>query len=73
MNGAPGFVRDDAEGLRLRESGGFVGIFEGNVPEFGQNPEKPEKTCGNRRNVVDKARGKDEGELRYGSPNPHEH
>jgi hypothetical protein len=35
-----------------------------NEPYFGQNREKPEKTCGNRRNAVDKERRKAEGELR---------
>ncbi|MBB5344799.1 hypothetical protein [Tunturibacter empetritectus] len=58
--------------LRL-ESGIFLGIYEKNVPVFEQNQEKPEKTCGNQRKGVDKARGKAEGELRYGSPHPHEH
>jgi hypothetical protein len=43
------------------------------VPKYEQNREKPEKTCGNQRIVVDKALGKAEGELRYGSPHPHEH
>jgi hypothetical protein len=49
---------------------GFLGSI---VPGFEQNRKKPEKTCGNRRIVVDKALGKDEGELRYSSPDPHEH
>jgi hypothetical protein len=31
-----------------------------------KNREKPEKTCGNRTNPVDKSLRKDEGELRYG-------
>src|ERR1700678_2132980 len=44
-----------------------------NVPHFEQSREKPEKTCGNRRKSVDKAPGKAEGELRYGSPHPHEY
>jgi hypothetical protein len=49
------------------------GFFEVNVSEFEQNLKKPEKTCGNRSFTVDKALGKDEGELRYSSPHPHEH
>jgi hypothetical protein len=51
----------------------FLDLMRVNVPKFEQNLEKPEKTCGNRRNLVDKAFGKAEGELRYGSPHPHEH
>jgi hypothetical protein len=51
----------------------LLGFLHENVPKSEQNREKPEKTCGNRRFVVDKASGKDEGELRYGSPDPHEH
>ena len=51
----------------------LLGFLRENVPEFEQNLTKPEKTCGNRRFVVDKALGKDEGELRYSSPDPHEH
>jgi hypothetical protein len=52
---------------------GFGGFLRVCVPETEQNLKKPEKTCGNRRNAIDKARGKAEGELRYGSPHPHEH
>jgi len=44
-----------------------------NVPETGQNRRKPEKTCGNKLKRVDFLFGKAEGELRYGSPDPHEH
>jgi hypothetical protein len=51
----------------------LLGFSAQKVPECEQNLKKPEKTCGNRRFVVDKALGKDEGELRYGSPHPHEH
>jgi hypothetical protein len=51
----------------------LLGFFGEKVPEYEQNRKKPEKTCGNPRNVIDKALGKDEGELRYGSPQPHEH
>jgi hypothetical protein len=51
----------------------LLGFLSEKVPESEQNLKKPEKTCGNRRFVVDKAPGKDEGELRYGSPHPHEH
>jgi hypothetical protein len=36
------------------------------VPKTGQKQEKPEKTCGNPTNPVDKAFRKAEGELRYG-------
>jgi hypothetical protein len=53
--------------------GCLLAFLQQNVPETEQNRGKPEKTCGNQRNVIDKARGKDEGELRYGSPHPHEH
>jgi hypothetical protein len=55
------------------EMGVLQGFLRLNVPIFEQNREKPEKTCGNRRNAIDKALGKAEGELRYGSPHPHEH
>jgi hypothetical protein len=41
--------------------------------KYDKNRKNPGKTCGNRRIIVDKALGKDEGELRYGSPHPHEH
>jgi hypothetical protein len=51
----------------------LLGFLEQNVPECEQNRKNPEKTCGNRRIPIDKALGKDEGELRYGSPQPHEH
>jgi hypothetical protein len=51
----------------------LLGFFGPNVPNFEQNRKKPEKTCGNQRNVIDKALGKAEGEMRYGSPQPHEH
>jgi hypothetical protein len=51
----------------------LLGFVAENVPLFEQNRKNPEKTCGNRRNVIDKARRKDEGEMRYGSPHPHEH
>jgi hypothetical protein len=51
----------------------LLGFFKEDVPDSEQNLRKPEKTCGNRRFVVDKALGKDEGELRYSSPDPHEH
>jgi hypothetical protein len=57
----------------LQKRAVLAGFLRGNEPYFGQNREKPEKTCGNRRNTVDKERGKAEGELRYGSPHPHEH
>jgi hypothetical protein len=50
-----------------------LGFFAEYVLKFEQNRQKPEKTCGNRRNAVDKASGKAEGELRNGSPHPHEH
>jgi hypothetical protein len=50
-----------------------LAFFAKKVPEYEQNLKKPEKTCGNQRIPVDKARRKDEGELRYGSPDPHEH
>jgi hypothetical protein len=65
--------REGAGAVVAAEIGNFLGICEKNVPVFEQNQEKPEKTCGNRRKGVDKARGKAEGELRYGSPHPHEH
>jgi hypothetical protein len=42
----------------------LLGFLRENVPESEQNLKKPEKTCGNPRFVVDKALGKDEGELR---------
>jgi hypothetical protein len=42
-------------------------------PKVAQNQGKPEKTCGNQRKLIDKALEKDEGELRYSSPQPHEH
>jgi hypothetical protein len=42
----------------------LLGFLRQNVPEFEQNRKKPEKTCGNRRIPIDKALGKDEGELR---------
>jgi hypothetical protein len=64
------------EPLRIVEGGEgsvFAGKFAKNVTDSEQNRRKPEKTCGNRRNLVDKALGKDEGEMRYGSPHPHEH
>jgi hypothetical protein len=48
-------------------------FFDGNVPKSEQNRKKPEKTCGNPINAIDKEAGKAEGELRYGSPHPHEH
>src|SRR5258707_41123 len=51
----------------------LLGFLKEKVPEYEQNRKKPEKTCGNRRIPIEKARGKDEGELRYGSPKPHEH
>jgi hypothetical protein len=51
-------------GFWLAEEGVFGGFFGENEPYFRQNREKPEKTCGNRRNAVDKERGKAEGELR---------
>jgi hypothetical protein len=51
----------------------LLGFVAENVPLFEQNRKNPEKTCGNRRNVIDKVRRKDEGEMRYGSPHPHEH
>jgi hypothetical protein len=51
----------------------LLGFSRQNVPEFEQNRKKPEKTCGNQRIPIDKALGKDEGEMRYGSPDPHEH
>jgi hypothetical protein len=51
----------------------LLGFFAKYVLKFEQNRRKPEKTCGNRRNAVDKASGKAEGELRNGSPHPHEH
>jgi hypothetical protein len=57
-------------GSGIGDFGGFLRVC---VPETEQNLKKPEKTCGNRRNAIDKARGKAEGELRYGSPHPHEH
>ena len=42
----------------------LLGFLRKKVPESEQNRKKPEKTCGNQRFVVDKALGKDEGELR---------
>jgi hypothetical protein len=51
----------------------LLGFSRQNVPECEQNPENPEKTCGNRRIPIDKVLGKDEGELRWCSPDPHEH
>jgi hypothetical protein len=73
------FVRD-AQGnvsyLTLRQNGHetkggrnkifiiLLGFLRKKVPESEQNRKKPEKTCGNQRFVVDKALGKDEGELR---------
>jgi hypothetical protein len=57
----------------ILKSGDLLGFFKEKVPECEQNLKKPEKTCGNPRIVVDKALGKDEGELRYSSPHPHEH
>ena len=51
----------------------LLGFSGQNVPEFEQNRKNPEKTCGNQRNLIDKPRGKDEGEMRYRSPDPHEH
>jgi hypothetical protein len=42
----------------------LLGFSRKNVPEFEQNRENTEKTCGNRRNLIDKMLGKDEGELR---------
>jgi hypothetical protein len=61
------------EGVQRFENDYFVGFLLGNVSKSAQIREKPEKTCGNRRKPVDKASGKAEGELRYGSPHPHEH
>jgi hypothetical protein len=60
-----------AEGLL--EGAILLGFLRENVPLFEQYREKPEKTCGNRRNGIDKARGKAEGELRYSFSHPHEH
>ncbi|HZY73727.1 MAG TPA: hypothetical protein VFE22_11520 [Edaphobacter sp.] len=58
---------------RTRRSRDF-GLDSGrNEPKTAQNREKPEKTCGNPTNRIDKVCGKAEGELRYGSPHPHEH
>ena len=56
-------------GVVLRAGGSrklaiLLGFLRQNVPEFEQNRKKPEKTCGNRRIPIDKALGKDEGELR---------
>jgi len=42
----------------------LLGFLRKKVPESEQNLKKPQKTCGNPRIVVDKAPGKDEGELR---------
>jgi hypothetical protein len=42
----------------------LAGFLRQNEPYFVQNREKPEKTCGNRRNRVDKKFRKAEGELR---------
>jgi hypothetical protein len=42
----------------------LLGFLRQNVLEFEQNRKKPEKTCGNQRIPIDKALGKDEGELR---------
>jgi len=61
---------EECEGVKMAILWGFL---DGNVSEFEQNLKKPEKTCGNRRFSVDKALRKDEGELRYSSPHPHEH
>jgi len=63
------FFSAPAEGGRHH----LLGFFAKYVLKFEQNRQKPEKTCGNRRNAVDKASGKAEGELRNGSPHPHEH
>jgi hypothetical protein len=49
------------------------GFFHKKVPVIEQNLKKPQKTCGNRRKDIDKVLRKDEGEMRYGSPQPHEH
>jgi hypothetical protein len=51
----------------------LLGFSRQNVPEFEQNRKNPEKTCGNPRNLIDKLPRKDEGEMRYRSPDPHEH
>jgi hypothetical protein len=51
----------------------LLGFSMQHVPECEQNRKKPEKTCGNRRIPIDKVLGKDEGELRWCSPDPHEH
>jgi hypothetical protein len=51
----------------------LLGFLAENVPEFEQTRKNPEKTCGNQRNLIDKPRRKDEGEMRYRSPDPHEH
>jgi hypothetical protein len=56
-----------------RKTGIFSVFFDENVPKSEQNRKKPEKTCGNPINAIDKEAGKAEGELRYGSPHPHEH
>src|SRR5579871_5098790 len=58
---------------RLAKMAILAGFWWVNVSIFEQNQQKPEKTCGNRRNQVDNLRRKAEGELRYGSPHPHEH
>jgi hypothetical protein len=65
--------RNYAEVISFPKTANLLGFWHQNVPEYEQNLRKPEKTCGNRRFVVDKALGKDEGELRYSSPDPHEH
>jgi hypothetical protein len=57
----------------MRKMPFLLGFPASKVPVCEQNQEKPEKTCGNQRIVIDKALGKDEGEMRYGSPHPHEH
>jgi hypothetical protein len=59
--------------LEYRKTAILQGFLDKNVPVNEQNLKKPEKTCGNQRKVIDKALRKDEGEMRYGSPHPHEH
>jgi hypothetical protein len=55
---------DPDEALRRFDFFVLLGFFAEKVPECEQNRRKPEKTCGNRRIPIDKALGKDEGELR---------
>jgi hypothetical protein len=59
-------LRQKGSGRGVEEIDFFVllGFFAEKVPECEQNRRKPEKTCGNRRILIDKALGKDEGELR---------